>query len=105
MAATDHRPIVLITGAGGNLGAALAAALAEDYRVVGIDRASRRGAFPTIAADLTSDADLARALKAFRRRFGGQIASVLHLAAYFDFTGEDNPLYETLNVQGTRRLL
>jgi nucleoside-diphosphate-sugar epimerase len=33
------------------------------------------------------------------------VASVIHLAAYFDFTGEDNPLYERVNVQGTRALL
>jgi nucleoside-diphosphate-sugar epimerase len=40
-----------------------------------------------------------------KNRFRGRIASVVHLAAYFDFTGEDNPLYTNLNVEGTRRLL
>ncbi len=29
----------------------------------------------------------------------------MHLAAYFDFTGEENALYQELNVDGTRRLL
>ena len=29
----------------------------------------------------------------------------MHLAAYFDFTGEENPLYQSVNVDGTRRLL
>jgi nucleoside-diphosphate-sugar epimerase len=32
------RPLVLITGGGGNLGRSLAAALGADYRVVGLDR-------------------------------------------------------------------
>ena len=31
---------------------------------------------------------------------GSRIASVVHLAAYFDFTGEDNPLYQSVNVDG-----
>ena len=33
------------------------------------------------------------------------VDSVVHLAAYFDFSGEDNPLYQKVNVDGTRALL
>jgi nucleoside-diphosphate-sugar epimerase len=33
------------------------------------------------------------------------VASVVHLAAYFDFSGEEHPLYDKLNVEGTRLLL
>ena len=40
-----------------------------------------------------------------RAGYGARIASVVHLAAYFDFTGKDHPLYEQVNVEGTRRLL
>src|SRR5690606_7038897 len=29
----------------------------------------------------------------------------VHLAGYYDFTGEPHPLYESVNVKGTRRLL
>lgn len=104
MAGAEH-PIVLITGAAGNLGATLSAALADGYRVVGLDREKGKADFPLIEADLTSDESIAKALQAFCGRFGDSIASVIHLAAYFDFTGEDNPLYQTLNVEGTRRLL
>jgi nucleoside-diphosphate-sugar epimerase len=101
----DEHPLVLITGAAGNLGATLSAALAGRYRVVGIDREAGQTDFPLIEADLTSDDSVARALDEFRKRFGDRIASVIHLAAYFDFTGEDHPLYQALNVEGTRRLL
>ena len=38
-------------------------------------------------------------------RFGSRIASVIHLVAYFDFSGESKPLYQSVNVEGTRRLL
>jgi nucleoside-diphosphate-sugar epimerase/uncharacterized membrane protein len=101
------QPVVLITGAGGNLGAALAAALGRDYRVVGLDRqgSDAPGGIPIIAADITSEEDVTAAFEELRRRYGGRIASVIHLAAYFDFSGEDNPLYRTVNVDGTRRLL
>ena len=34
----DLRPLVLITGAAGNLGQTLARALGDRYRVVGLDR-------------------------------------------------------------------
>jgi nucleoside-diphosphate-sugar epimerase/uncharacterized membrane protein len=101
------RPIVLITGAGGNVGTALAAVLRRDYRVVGMDRErdDEPGNISIIPVDLTSDEKVAAAFGELRQRYGGNIASVIHLAAYFDFTGEDNALYRTVNVEGTRRLL
>jgi len=34
-----------------------------------------------------------------------QIASVIHLASYFDLTGEPNPLYDEIAVHGTEKLL
>ena len=40
-----------------------------------------------------------------RERFGTRIASVIHLAAYYDFSGEPSEKYETITVQGTERLL
>jgi len=46
------RPLILITGAGGNLGRSLAAALGGDYRIVGLDLAASDDAFPILAADL-----------------------------------------------------
>ena len=33
------------------------------------------------------------------------MASVIHLAAYFDFSGEVSPKYQEVTVEGTRRLL
>ncbi|MBJ7501203.1 MAG: NAD-dependent epimerase/dehydratase family protein [Sphingopyxis sp.] len=103
------KPIVLITGADGNIGRSLAAAFADGYQVVGLDRASdddgSKPGFPLIAADLTDESSVAAAMEAFRRDHGTRIASVVHLAAFFDFSGEENPLYDAVNVEGTRRLL
>jgi len=104
------RPYVLITGVGGLLGTRVAEALHTDYRLIGIDR-KKEDNLPTHAeyeylpVDLTSDEDTTRVLGQVRSLTGGRLESVIHLAAYYDFAGEPSPLYETLTVQGTRRLL
>jgi nucleoside-diphosphate-sugar epimerase len=111
MTAADTRLIVLVTGAAGNLGRSVANALADGYRIVGLDRKARETGqgpddhYPILGVDLESDESVHAAMRAFRETHGPRIASVVHLAAYFDFTGEENPLYKSVNVDGTRRLL
>lgn len=102
---SDEKPIVLITGAAGNIGSSLAELLAGDYCVIGLDRPGMEAEFPLIEADLTDDESVDRGMRKFRERFGDRIASVVHLAAYFDFSGEESPLYDKINVEGTKRLL
>ncbi|TCU07027.1 3-beta hydroxysteroid dehydrogenase/isomerase family protein [Rhizobium sullae] len=59
----------------------------------------------SIEIDLTSDQSVAHAMAEVQKRAGDRIASVIHLAAYYDTTGEENPKYDAVTVQGTRRLL
>ena len=92
MTGADARPIVIITGATGNLGGSLVKALRQDFRIVGLDRSAEGADFPVFEADFTSDASLALALQKFREQFGKRIASVIHLVAFLDFSGQDNPL-------------
>jgi nucleoside-diphosphate-sugar epimerase len=40
-----------------------------------------------------------------RDHHGGQIASIIHLAAYYDFLGAPSPKYDEITVGGTARLL
>ncbi len=101
----SDKPIVLITGAAGNIGRSLAAALSDAYTVVGLDMPGTKADFPLIDVDLTKDESVAAAFARFREAHGPHIASVIHLVAFFDFSGEDNPLYQSVNVEGTRRLL
>lgn len=103
--APAQKPIVLITGAAGNIGTSLAAILDDSYQIVGLDRPGSKADFPLIEADLGDDKSVERAMADFRAKFGDRVASLVHLAAYFDFTGEENPLYQSINVEGTRRLL
>jgi nucleoside-diphosphate-sugar epimerase/uncharacterized membrane protein len=79
--------------------------LAHDYTLVGVDRPGKKASIPLIAVDLTSDPSVEQGLLQLRSQYGSRIAAVIHLAAYFDFTGEESPLYEKVNVAGTRRLL
>src|SRR5690606_6938184 len=99
------KPIVLITGAAGNIGRSLADALVDAYQVVVLDRAGKKAPFPLIGVDLGDQGWVDAAIEQFRREHGEHIASVIHLAAYFDFSGADHPLYTEVNVEGTRRLL
>lgn len=96
------KPIVVITGSAGNIGSALRKALSAEYRVVGFDQPKTEC---DIEVDITSDDSVKMAFQQLREEYGKKIAAVVHLAAYFDFSGEESPLYESVNVQGTKQLL
>jgi nucleoside-diphosphate-sugar epimerase len=104
-ASRERKPLVIITGSSGLIGSELAAALGDRFEVVGLDLKCAGSTGVCIETDLTSEASLGAALDRIERKHGTRIASVIHLAAYFDLSGEPHPLYEKLNVGGTRRLL
>lgn len=98
----NSKPLILITGAAGHLGGALAKSLANRYRVISSDRP---GADCDLEMDITSKEGVEAAIAELEQRFGKHFAAVIHLAAYFDFTGEESPLYEKVNEQGTFNLV
>jgi nucleoside-diphosphate-sugar epimerase len=100
--------IVLVTGSEGLIGDAVVQALSKEYRVAGLDIARPHkdpAVLDFINCDFTSDESVRNALEELRRREGNRLASVVHLAAYYDFSGEPSPLYRDLTIEGTRRLL
>lgn len=104
----DETGVILVTGASGFIGAAVVERLSERFQVVGLDRAGPPeppSSATAVDIDLASDDGVDTALAAVREKFGNRITSVVHLAAYYDVTGEPNPLYDKVTVEGTRRLI
>jgi nucleoside-diphosphate-sugar epimerase len=99
------KPVVLVTGLAGRIGTAIAEALGDDYTLAGFELRCPEGDARCIEADITSDEALAKACEALRSRHGSRIASVIHLAAHYDFSGRDDPKYDAVNVRGSERLL
>jgi nucleoside-diphosphate-sugar epimerase len=58
-----------------------------------------------VPVDITSDESVREGLRVIRDHHGSQVASVVHLAAYYDFFGEPSPKYGEVTVRGTGRLL
>jgi nucleoside-diphosphate-sugar epimerase len=105
---SNQKNTILITGSSGRIGYPLAKRLAKSFNVVGFDRRAPSHPPPSaecLYVDLTSDESLSRGLQAIREMHGNRIASVIHLAAYYDFSGAPSPLYDEVTVRGTERLL
>lgn len=98
------KPVILITGSEGRIGRAIAGALGDEFTIVGFEVACR-GAAGCIDADITDAAALDQACRTLRERYGTRLASVIHLAAFYDFSGEPDARYDKVNVEGTRQLL
>lgn len=104
----SHKPAVVVTGSSGLIGAAVIRALAGHYQMIGFDRPG--APYPpveaeTVDVDLTNPESLQRALQRVCYAYGTRLAAVIHLAAYYDFSGEPSELYEQLTLRGTARLL
>ena len=105
---SQQKDTILITGTSGRIGYPLAKRLAESFNVVGFDRRAPSHPPPSaecLYVDLTLEESVRRGLEAIRDQHGNRIASVIHLAAYYDFSGALSPLYDKITVQGTQRLL
>jgi nucleoside-diphosphate-sugar epimerase/uncharacterized membrane protein len=101
--------IVLITGSNGRIGDAVIRRLRERFEnIVGLDRKAPTPPPPDcvyIPVDISSDDSLQEGLRVLRAHHGTRIATVVHLAAYYDFLGKPSPKYDQITVEGTRRLL
>ena len=102
---------ILVTGTSGRIGYAIAKRLAEEqqcFNVIGFDRKALSHPLTSaecLYVDLTDEESTRRGLQTIRDLHGNRIASVIHLAAYYDFSGAPSPLYDKVTVGGTRRLL
>ena len=102
---------ILVTGTSGRIGYAIAKRLAKEqqsFNVIGFDRNAPSHPLTSgewMYVDLTDEESTRRGLQAIRDLHGDRIASVIHLAAYYDFSGASSPLYDKVTIGGTKRLL
>lgn len=104
----QSRETVLVTGSSGFIGREICERLSGIHNVIGFDRPGLPNPPPSvdrIDVDLTSDESVKKAFQNIRQRYGNKLASVIHLAAFYDFSGKSSPKYEEITVQGTARLL
>ncbi|TWT64897.1 NAD-dependent epimerase/dehydratase family protein [Allorhodopirellula solitaria] len=108
----DELPAVIVTGSSGLLGSAVCDRLAgAGYQVFGFDRVGlpeppkNHERVRDIECDVTDSSSVRAAMSKVAELTGSKLASVVHMAAYYDFSGEDSDLYDKVTVNGTDRLL
>ena len=102
-----EKEVILITGCSGRIGFKAAERFSEKYQVVGFD-VSLVGKFPGIelvSVDMGSDESVKEGLDFVLKKYGNKLVSVIHLAAYYNFTGGGWSHYQRITVDGTARLL
>lgn len=104
----EQKPVILITGGSGLIGKRLIDRFADRYQCIGLDKAGNEKPNPkaeNICFDITDPASIEAALARVKFAYGNRVASVIHLAAYYDFGGEPSDLYEKVTVRGTENFL
>jgi nucleoside-diphosphate-sugar epimerase len=99
---------VLVTGSSGFIGRRVIERLVKNFTVIGLDRPGAPHPPPEAACvdvDLRSTQSVQAGLQQVRQKHGERLASVIHLAAYYDFSGEPSDLYDEITIQGTERLI
>ena len=106
---TANTGFILVTGSNGEIGQAVMQRFTGRFdQVVGFDRKAPDPPPPGcthMAVEMTSDESVQAGLRILREHHGSRIASVIHLAAYYDFFGAPSPKYDEITVRGTDRLL
>jgi nucleoside-diphosphate-sugar epimerase len=102
------KPLIIVTGSSGIIGSAVIRALVARYAMAGFDRPGPPYPPPEaecISVNIRDRDTLDYGMERLHYAYGDRIASVIHLAAYYDFSGEPSDLYEEITVRGTERLI
>lgn len=106
---TVEKGIIIVSGSNGNIGEAVMRRFVGRFTdVVGFDRKAPKPPPPGcvyVPVDITSDESVRESLGFIHAHHGAHVASVVHLAAYYDFFGRPSSMYEDVTVRGTGRLL
>ncbi|NGX60681.1 MAG: N-acetyl-alpha-D-glucosaminyl-diphospho-ditrans,octacis-undecaprenol 4-epimerase [Chlamydiae bacterium] len=104
---TDKQ-VIVVTGSSGRVGTRILERLVDEYQPVGLDFVGITQKDPNLEfvyVDLSSDKSVECAFNRIRHLYGNKISSIIHLAAFYSFSGEHLELYDAITVEGTRRVL
>jgi len=104
----DERKNILVTGCSGRLGSSILEKFSSEYRVIGLDIVRPEKMQETedyFYMDIRKDTSVVNSLKHIQEKYGEEIASVIHLAAYYSFSEQNWDLYKEITIDGTRRFL
>ncbi len=105
---STNKQVVVVTGSSGRIGTRCIEKLKEAYQPIGLDFVAMTSEIPELEfvyVDLGSDHSVECAFNRIRYAYGNKIACIIHLAAFYSFTGDDLAMYDKITVQGTRRVL
>ncbi len=98
---------ILVTGCSGRMGFKAVECFMKNYHVVGFD-VFFAGDFPgteLVSVDMASDESVDCGLDYVKKKYGNKLVAVIHLASYCNFSGGGWSSYQSITVDGTRRLL
>ncbi len=104
----QEKQVVVITGSSGRIGTRLIETISNNYQCVGLDFLAISPIVPSmefVYVDLSSDESVEKAFSRIKYAYGNRITSIVHLAAFYSFTGKNLELYEKITVKGTERIL
>lgn len=103
------KEVILISGCSGRTGTRVAHKFADPrFLVVGLDIVTPKISttnFEFISCDVTIEAAVKAAMDAIRKKYGEQIASIVHLASHFDGHDQNLQIYDDVTVKGTENLI
>lgn len=105
----DHagKQTIIITGSNGFIGYAITKRLSQKYNVIGFDQIFPKESLcaTNYEVNISSKESISKALEDMRQKYGSNIASVIHLAAYYSFAEQESPEYDKITVKGTDQFL
>jgi len=103
-----EKEVIIVTGSCGRIGAAVVKRLSDRFRIVGFELLKAFYAAATeelVPVDISSEESVHQAFTHIRNFYGDKIHSVIHLAAYYSFSSQNEEPYNRITVGGTRLLL
>lgn len=103
----NKKGIILVTGVSGRIGRAVVDRFGDDFRIIGFDthKGEHLKHVDHIYMDVSNPESVHSALQEARELGGNEIVCMIHLAAYYSFSGKPSDLYEKITVQGTKFIL